>query len=315
MLWLTYRQHRLELGALLLAALGGAAMILVLAQIASGLRLELGIDQCAIPFRDPGCGAKLDEFNRRTGGGMFRWPILGLYLLPAFVAAFLAAPLISREYERGTNRLAWTQGISRTAWLLWKIGLVLLVAVIAGLVIALIGGRTRELNIFAGVFAAFDYEGPAIVAYMAFAVAFGTLVSIVLRRSVVAMLASLIGFVAIRVFVGTVLRPNYLPPIRIATGTPPSDAWSLGFRQFTESGAEVPMERYSELMVQFGGAIAQQFRGNLNAYLAEHDVFVMQLYQPADRYWLFQSIEAAIFFGLALMCVLISLWLVRARPV
>jgi hypothetical protein len=315
LLWLTYRQHRFELGALLLAAFAFAATILVLAQIAADLRLELGIDQCAIPFRDPACGPKLDEFNRRTGSGMFRWPILGLYLLPVFVASFLGGSLLSREYESGTNRLAWTQGISRTGWLVWKLGLVLLVSIIAGLTIALIGGRTRELNIFSGIFSAFDYEGPAVVAYMASAVAFGALISVLLRRSLLAMLASLIGFVAIRVFVETVLRPSYVPAVAVANAPAPSDAWSLGFRAFTASGAEVPMARYGELITQFGGAVAQQFRGNLNAYLAEHDVFMKQVYQPADRYWLFQSIEAALFFALALICVLLALWLVRSRPV
>jgi ABC-type transport system involved in multi-copper enzyme maturation permease subunit len=246
---------------------------------------------------------------------MFRWPIFGLYLLPVFVASFLGGSLLSREYERGTHRLAWTQGISRTAWLVLKLGAVMVVAIVAGLLIALIGGRTRELNIFAGTFSAFDYEGPAVVAYMAFAVAFGAFVSALLRRSVLAMLASLIGFVAIRLFVESVLRPNYLPPVAITNGPAPSDAWSLGFRSFSASGAEVPMERYSELIVQFGGAVAQQFRGNMNAYLAEHDVFTKQVFHPADRYWLFQSIEAAIFFGLTLICALLVVWLVTRRPI
>ena len=38
------------------------------------------------------------------------------------------------------------------------------------------------------------------------------------------------------------------------------------------------------------------------------------LYQPAERFWLFQSIEAVIFATLALALVAIAVWLVRRRP-
>jgi len=33
---------------------------------------------------------------------------------------FIGAPLLAREFEHGTFRLAWTQGISRRRWLLSK---------------------------------------------------------------------------------------------------------------------------------------------------------------------------------------------------
>jgi hypothetical protein len=36
---------------------------------------------------------------------------------PAFIGAFWGAPLIARERETGTLRLAWTQSITRRRWL------------------------------------------------------------------------------------------------------------------------------------------------------------------------------------------------------
>jgi hypothetical protein len=48
-------------------------------------------------------------------------------------------------------------------------------------------------------------------------------------------------------------------------------------------------------------------------YLAAHDVYQRVLYQPADRYWTFQWIEAAIFFALSGVLALLTLLLVRRR--
>jgi hypothetical protein len=37
------------------------------------------------------------------------------------------------------------------------------------------------------------------------------------------------------------------------------------------------------------------------------------VYQPADRFWEFQYIEAGIFGGLSLLCLGCTFWWVRAR--
>jgi hypothetical protein len=57
-----------------------------------------------------------------------------LVLFPAIVGAFWGAPLISRELETGTYKLAWSQDLPRTRWLAIKVGLVAVAtAVTAGL--------------------------------------------------------------------------------------------------------------------------------------------------------------------------------------
>jgi hypothetical protein len=53
---------------------------------------------------------------------------------------------------------------------------------------------------------------------------------------------------------------------------------------------------------------------DLGAYLTANGVTMHWLYQPAERFWLFQSIEAVIFATLALALVAIAVWLVRRRP-
>jgi ABC-type transport system involved in multi-copper enzyme maturation permease subunit len=300
---------------MLLVGCGLAISLFVIARIALGIRIELGMDQCPIPFNDPACGAKFGEYVRRTSGA-FGWPGVFVVLFPILVATFLGAPLFSREFERGTHRLVWTQGVTSTRWAASKLSLILGIAASVGLILASAGGQTRALSLGTpGAFQAFDLEGPAMVAYVVFALAFGALVSVALRRTVAAMLAALVGFVGVRALVGIVLRPNYLPPVIIQSGQPPADAWNLGMRYLTGSGGEADSARVGRLITQFYGAVAQEFRFDTNSYLAANDVFLKQFYQPADRYWLFQSIEAAIFLGLSLLCVLVAIWLVRRRPV
>lgn len=314
MTWLTFRQHRLELGGLLLAATALAGALLVVAQLALAVRNEIGIDQCGpMPFTETRCNVALSEYSRRIAP--LTGFLLSLFLFPALVASFVGGPLLAREFERGTHRLAWTQGITREHWTLRKVGLVVAVAVVAGLIIAAAGGQGRSLMTGRGgsPFSAFDFAFPAVVTYMVFAIALGAAMGALIRRSVGAMFASLIGFVAVRALVETQLRPSFQPPIAIVKGAVPEDAWNLGTHYLSANGTETPAARVSDLIISFGGTVVQQFRGDLNAYLAANDVFITQVYQPADRYWLFQSIESAIFLGLSLLLVLVTLWLVRRR--
>src|ERR1019366_53726 len=46
-----------------------------------------------------------------------------LVVVPGFVGVFWGAPLVARELEAGTFRLAWTQSFSRSRWLTAKVGL------------------------------------------------------------------------------------------------------------------------------------------------------------------------------------------------
>ena len=48
--------------------------------------------------------------------------IFVMYLAPALMGMFWGAPLVAREFEAGTFRLAWNQSVSRTRWLVVKRG-------------------------------------------------------------------------------------------------------------------------------------------------------------------------------------------------
>ena len=46
---------------------------------------------------------------------------------------------------------------------------------------------------------------------------------------------------------------------------------------------------------------------------AKSGYHVTQVYQPADRYWLFQWLETGIFVGLALALIALAYWWMRRR--
>jgi ABC-type transport system involved in multi-copper enzyme maturation permease subunit len=56
-------------------------------------------------------------------GGVFL-----MYAVPALIGLFWGAPLVSREFEAGTFRLAWNQSVPRVRWIAVKLGLVGLAA-------------------------------------------------------------------------------------------------------------------------------------------------------------------------------------------
>jgi hypothetical protein len=52
---------------------------------------------------------------------------------------------------------------------------------------------------------------------------------------------------------------------------------------------------------------------NDGTFFREHGVIRRMTYQPADRFWTFQAIEAAIFTGLAALLAVLTLWRMRTR--
>jgi ABC-type transport system involved in multi-copper enzyme maturation permease subunit len=51
--------------------------------------------------------------------------------LPVLTGAFIGAPLIARELEHGTQRLIWTQTITRRQWLSGKLIAVMVAGALA----------------------------------------------------------------------------------------------------------------------------------------------------------------------------------------
>ncbi|HEV8535677.1 MAG TPA: hypothetical protein VGR87_08155 [Candidatus Limnocylindria bacterium] len=338
MVWLTLRQHRLVLATVVLGAIVLAVATVIIVDFGQRTRIELGVDSCRpTPFTNLNCYELDQEWRDRIG--YWRYIFLAFLVVPAVVASYVGGPLFARELERGTHRLVLTQTISRLRWAATKLGVVLAVALAAGAVLTLVGGRSREL--MSGTFGpsgqrpwdAFDLEGPALLGFMVFGVAAAAFIGAWQKRILTGMFVGLLVFGLVRLGVGQ-LRPQYETPVAVKlvpsipvtslapftaltplTPLVPADAWVVGYDAVDGAGRPVPAERVRALIDEFGraGCRAGPLACDSVAYLNQRDVYQRQLYQPADRYWRFQAIEGAIYLALTILLVTLTLLIVKRR--
>lgn len=293
-----------------------------LVAIAISLRITVYLYDTAVA----GCAAQGDCSTRIIGTNFFTTAplvlILGvaLLLLPGIIGIFWGAPLVAREVEAGTYRLAWTQSITRTYWLAAKLG-------VFGVASMAMGGLSSLMTTYwispiyvqgGSPFSLFDQTDVAPIAYAAFAFVLGATAGLIIRRSLPAMAATAIVFTATRLVVEFVARPNFAPPITLSQtysiqpdgglnypmSLPvPADGWVVSSNTLNAAGQVV-----NNLPCNPGpGAATQAFQTCLAQYRQ------VAMYQPASHYWSFQWFETAIFLGLTLILVGFCFWWVRHR--
>ncbi len=123
---LTLRLHRFELIAFGAAILGLVIASFAVAAYIDGFRLppECATTNGEVPFSCDDALRKLDE--ARGLGGLILTPLL---VVTYAIGLFLGVPVIARELERGTVRLAWWLTPSRWRWYLARL-LPMLVALV-----------------------------------------------------------------------------------------------------------------------------------------------------------------------------------------
>jgi ABC-type transport system involved in multi-copper enzyme maturation permease subunit len=314
MAWVTWRQHRLQLviGSALLAWLALVALVTGLPIRAAYHREALSA--CLPPATRSGCDIIVRHFQSEFAGGVRVAQFL--ILLPALAGAFIGAPLLARELEQGTYRLAWTQSVTRRRWLLSKTALLALAVVLLAVAAAvLVTWWRRPLDSVQGRMSpsGFEIEGLVVPAYAVFALTLGVLAGATLRRSIPAISATLIAFFGVRLAVTQLVRPHYLAPVHeTATGlttTGHARDWVLSDGLVDAVGRHISSGRedLAILHAQNAGIDAQDYLVSLGWRRSIS-------FQPADRFWTFQLIEAGIFVALAAAALLLTLWLVRRRP-
>jgi hypothetical protein len=211
MIWLAWRQFRTQAAVVFVALIGFALLILLTGHHLRDIYDHSGVSQC---LAHPGCSQ--DSSDALAGHEVVLRQLLGLALLlvPALIGMFWGAPLLAREFEAGTHRLAWTQSVTRTRWLLTKIAIVGLAAVVvAGLASWLVNWWYTPLDTIA--MSRFDQSvfterGIVAIGYTAFAFALGVGFGALLRRTLAAMAATFVSFIAVRIGFTIWVRPNLL---------------------------------------------------------------------------------------------------------
>jgi hypothetical protein len=137
-------------------------------------------------------------------------------LVPALIGIFWGAPLVARELENGTFRLAWTQSVTRTRWLAAKLGVVgLLSMAVAGLFSLIVtwwSSPFDRVNMNRFTNAVFGERGLTPIGYAALACALGVAAGVVIRRTLPAMATTLVAFIAARLAVAFWIRPHIIAP-------------------------------------------------------------------------------------------------------
>jgi hypothetical protein len=208
MTWLTWRQFRTQFVAVY-ALVAAACVWLALT----------GPDLARLARRNE------DVFDVLTGNDrlLFNGGIALLAVAPAVIGIFWGAPLVAREIETGTYRLAWNQSVTRWRWLAAKLGYsVLATAMAVGILTTAItwwahpidGAIGNQRGSLASRMTpiSFAMRGIVPVGYAVFALLLGTLIGLVVRRSVPAMALSLAIYVVVQVAVPLWVRPHLVPP-------------------------------------------------------------------------------------------------------
>lgn len=341
MLWLTWRQFRTQ-------ALTAAALLAVftIGLVITGVEVRNRFTAAGIA----GCHAHhtceqlaTGYINQLRASGpydlLFNLGIGVLYVVPALIGLFWGAPLIARELETGTYRVAWNQSVTRNQWLAAKLGLVGLAAMVTvGLFSVLISWWASPIDqalSLAGPNAAigldrldptlFGARGIAPVGYAAFALVLGVTFGVLIRRTLPAMAATLAVFVGVQVAWPTWIRAHLISPsvarraispldldefiisnhstVTVVGAWQPQGGWVLSNQTITPAG-----------QVFTGPATRACLSGTqkqCNAWLASKDLRQLVTFQPGSRFWALQWYETAIFVLLALVLAGFCAWRIR----
>lgn len=310
--WVTVRQHRRALWwSLVLVA--AAIALLVTSRLWSDSAVEtLRATGCTVNSSDWPCAQSARNYidDQWIARDLIRYAALGMLVLPGLLGAFVAGPMLARELETGTYKLAWTQSVSPARWLAAK------VAVPAGFV--LVGVTLLSLAFYwswssgpANDFPTYWYEpmmfvsyGIVPVAHALLGLALGAVVGLLVRRTVVAMAAAaLITGVAVAVLAG--LREG-LWPVQTLTGhglSPKGGVWQLDRGMLTASGERLSWNDCFATQPN-NAARCMADRGGVVEFIDTH---------PASHYWPIQLVETGICLAVAALALYAAFRVLRAR--
>jgi len=346
MIWLTWRQFRTQAVAVSAALAAFAILLLV-----SGPHLVSLYRESAFAGCHANCGQDAGDFlnSLATGTPYHLIYLLGallIILLPGVIGLFWGAPLIARELEAGTFRLAWNQSVTRERWLAVKLGVLGLAAMaLAGLLSLFLGWWASPIDHAAAIGASGGFEDrffPAVfgtrgivpIGYAAFTFAVGVLIGLLVRRTIPAMALTLLVFAVVQIAMPLWIRPHLITPVRDTTALTASNIQGFGASPGSDGGGQIQTVFAgppnvpgiwvisNQVTTSYGstalGTIPQacQSQQGFNACataLAQKNLKQVVVYQPANRYWSFQWLETGIYLTVAILLAWACFWWVRRR--
>ncbi|PSL54526.1 ABC-2 family transporter [Saccharothrix carnea] len=289
LVWLTWRQHRWVIIGLVAAV--GVVVALAL----------------TVAWQVDATGDAQRLFGRWRFISVGSVVLLAPMATGLAIAVFWAAPVLAREYEQRTHLVVWSQDVTPTRWLTGKVVLLGVPAVALAVAVGLASSTMLD-----SINAASDrppfpaFEMPAFEAvplvqagYAAFGFALGLALGALTRRTVLSMGLALGLFLAARVVVAGVLRPNFQAPLhevqtygafQRSWDGPGDGSWTVNSGFVGPDGREVPFPSTCS---------TAQDSAAYTKCMEDSNVLFFQDYHPVERLVPFQLVESAIFIVLA----------------
>lgn len=347
MIWFAWRQFRIQalIAFLLLVALA-IAFLITGPDVLHAYRTTI-----------VGCRAH-NDCQAAKGAILSTYPFLQNLLtesgvLAVLIGIFWGAPVVAREFDTGTYRLAWTQSVSRTRWLAAKL-------MVGGLATVLTAGlftlmatwwsspidRVRDQP-----FSLFDTRGIVPIGYALFAFTLGVAIGALVRRTIPAMVATIAAFAAVRLSFLEWVRPHLESPlhgslnissspnaIEIGGGSENPGSWFISSVVKNSAGRIYPRlssglnfhpSANGSVTLVGAGRCPNKFPSSQFAGAGGHPSKAMQealakcvnsfhlhelvTYQPVSRYWPFQWAELGSYVALSALLITFSVWWIRRR--
>lgn len=318
--WVAWRRYRTTLAATAtVLAVIGVYLVIDGARMRSVYSTYLA----CTPNHSAKCQFAWQTF--RDSHGAPGLPGVILLFLPGIIGAFVGAPVLAREFETGTFRFIWTQGVGRMRWALaaivpWAVG----VAVIMSAFGALVSWHNQPL-VDGGIMprlhaTVFPVTGPAAAGWALAGFALAVLAGLLWRRVLPGLANAFAAWFGLA-FLAAQVRMHYLTPLTTTSLQQSGRDFEVD-QWWTKSGVRVGDTQINAVLQAVG---IQQSSGPVTAqpgtsnstdpvqYLLQHGYTQITSYQPDSRYWTFQWIEFGWLTALAVLLLEAAFWLLRRR--
>jgi hypothetical protein len=308
MTWVAWRQQRPStVAALALLAVAGPVLLVSGWQLTSFAR-DSGLAACVAAGGD--CQVLVEAFANRYGPILEPVSLLGA-LLPVVLGVLFGGPLLAREFEQGTHRLAWTQSVTRSRWLAARLavaaGVLVAVAAVAAGLLTWWWGRFDQLGISGRAALERGSLVPIATAVLAFAIA--TAAGVLTRRVVPALATGLVAVLVVAAALSLAAQ-HWLPPRPLTITYPagqPSPRTGLDDQVLSSSyrdraGRDLSARALDQLCPGTAGQRA------VDRCLAANGIQRIDRYQPASRAWQLALAWSALYLVAAALFLVLAWW-------
>lgn len=305
-------QHRRVLWTVGALALAGVVLLTASMWWNSGTADTYADTGCSFMDTSPRCVAAFQDMLSHQAWLRDVLHLVGIAMmvLPAAIGLFVAGPMIGRELESGTYRLAWSQSVSPTRWLLAKLTVPAAVTVVAVPVLSAVYAWCRTSpDTDRGAWydtSAYAAMGTLPTASALLAIALGALAALLVRRTLLAMSITALAYGAVALTLGAVRNSLWavstvVTPLN-ATGGQPRDAL------WVKAGLVAGEQRLPRDICDPGPV------PDMDRCMVEHHVTGTYVdYHPASHFWPLQLVGTGIVLVLTAAAVALAFRVLRRR--